>query len=267
MGQFLGQRYWKKRLSSEQWLERYKEAIWHNKNNGNNSTSTASTAALVWLSHFIQRLCLYPATRIPIHSLIISCLDYCNNVCAKLLFFFFFSKSTHYKTIESFRAFFVSHWSILAVHMLLSSLLFSYMCSVTYEIKIGTSMYHCNHSRISKSADSNFLSILQSICWARITAATQIFRLSFACLKYMHFHMFLCQKKFKYFILLLISVPRDQLNWQLFAALQHILSPLKQCTGCCNSRGFPQMSQCSHWKKMQQKAQYIYRSERSPLPS
>lgn len=101
--------------------------------------------------------------------------------------YFFFFLTTHYKAIQSCCACFVSHWSILAVHILFSSLLFSYMCSVTYEIKIGTSIYHCNHSRTSKTADSNFLSILQSICWACITAATQIIHLCFACLKYMHF--------------------------------------------------------------------------------
>lgn len=127
--------------------------------------------------------------------------------------YFFFFLTTHYKAIQSFRACFVSHWSILAVHILFSSLLSSYMCSVTYEIKSGSSIYHCNHSRTSKTADSNFLSILQSICWVCITAATQIIHLSFACLKYMHFT---CLKNFKYFVLLLISVPRDQLNWQLF---------------------------------------------------
>lgn len=175
-------------------------------------------------------------------------------------YFFFFFLSKHYKTIQSFRACFVSHWSILAVHILFSSLLSSYMCSVTYEIKIGTSMYLCNHSRttafkknsrlqLSEYSPVHLLSLYHS-CYPNTP--------SFFCtLKIYAFHMFLCLKNFKYFILLLISVPRDQLNWQLFAALQHILSPLKQCTGCCNSRGFPQMSQCSHWKKMQQKAQYI----------
>lgn len=85
------------------------------KNNGNNSTSTVSTAVLAWLSHFIQRLHLYPATRILIHSLIISCLDYCNNVCAKLFFFL----PTHYKTIPT-RA------SLLALFLTEVSLLFTY---------------------------------------------------------------------------------------------------------------------------------------------
>lgn len=91
----------------------YKDAIRHNKNNGNKSISTASTAVLAWLTHFIQRLCLYPATRIPIHSLIISCLDYCNNVCAKLLFFF------NPNTTRLFRA------SVLALFLTEVSLLFT----------------------------------------------------------------------------------------------------------------------------------------------
>lgn len=39
-------------------------------------------------------------------------------------------------------------------------------------------------------ADSNLLCILQSICWACITAATQILHLSFVCLKYSHFTCF-----------------------------------------------------------------------------
>lgn len=101
--------------------------------------------------------------------------------------YFFFTHTLQDNSYKSFPACFVSHWSILAVHILFSSLLFSYMCSVTYEIKIWTSMYDGNNSRISKTADSNLLSILQSICWACITAATQILHLSFACLKNRHF--------------------------------------------------------------------------------
>lgn len=75
----------KRRLSSEKWLGMTYSSHLTSQNNRNNST--ASTAVLALFSPFIQRLHLYHATRIPIHSLIISCLDYWNNVCAKLLFF------------------------------------------------------------------------------------------------------------------------------------------------------------------------------------
>lgn len=78
----------KRRLSSEKWLGMTYSNHLTSQNNRNNSTSTASTAELALFSPFIQRLHLYHATRILIHSLTISCLDYCNNVCAKLLFFF-----------------------------------------------------------------------------------------------------------------------------------------------------------------------------------
>lgn len=87
-GQLLGQRYRKKDYLLSSGRKDTKKPPDITKNNGNNSTSTVSTAVLAWLSHFIQRLHLYPATRILIHSLIISCLDYCNNVCAKLFFFY-----------------------------------------------------------------------------------------------------------------------------------------------------------------------------------
>lgn len=62
----------------------------------------------------------------------------------------FFFVATHYKAIQSFPACFVSHCSTLAVRILFSPFLFSYVCSITYEINIGSSMYYCNHSRTSR---------------------------------------------------------------------------------------------------------------------
>lgn len=248
-GEIPGVEILKKRLSSEQWLERYKEAIWHNKN-----TSTTSTAVLAWLSHFIQRLRLYPVTRIPIHSLIISCLDYCNTVCAKLLFFFLIHTLQDYSELPCLLCFSLkypccSHTFSLTVILLY---VFRYIWNQDWNFNVSLQSFkNLKNSRLQLSKYSPVhLLILYHSCYPNTP--------SFFCmLKIYAFHMFLCLKNFKYFILLLMSVPRDQLNWQLFAALQHILSHLKQCTGCCNSRGFPQMSQCSHWKKMQQKAQYI----------
>lgn len=239
--------------SSELWLEWHKGAIWHRKNNRNNSTSTASTAVLALLSPFIQRLRLYPATRILIHSLIISCLDYCNNVCAKLLFFF----NPH--TTRLFRA------SLLALFLTAVSLLFAYVFPHCYspisvplhmksrlEVQCITAIIQepQGNSRLQPSVYSpvHLLSLYHS-CYPNTP--------SFFCMfKIQAYHMFLCLKSLKFFILFPISMLRNQLNWPLFAALQHTFSFMKQCTGC-HPRGFLQMSQCSHWKKMQQKAQHI----------
>lgn len=101
---------------------------------------------------------------------------------------------------------------------------------------------------LKATADSNLLGILQSICWASITAATQILYLSFEYLKYRCF-TFLYLENVKYFVLFPILTPRNQLNWQLLTAIQRTSSFMTQCTGCCHSRGFLQMTLCSQRKK------------------
>lgn len=179
-GAFPGAEILKRRLSSEERLEWHKAAIWHRKNNRNNSTSTAGLALL---SPFIQRFHLYPATRILIHSLIISCLDYCNNVCAKLLFFFFLFNSTlqGYSELPCLLCFSLqypccSHIFLPIVFLLYA---FSYIWNQDWKFNVLLQSF-----KNLKATDSNLLCILQSICWACITAATQILHLSFVCLKY-----------------------------------------------------------------------------------
>lgn len=157
-------------------------------------------------------------------------------------FFFFFNP--HYKAIQSSSICFISHCSILAVCIRFSSTVillyvFSYILNQDWNFNVLLQSF----KNVKATADSNLLCILQPICWACITAATQILHLSFLGLKYMPFNCFCLKKSMKYFILFPISKPRNQLKLtQLFAALQHIFSFVKHCNSCCHSKGFLQMS-------------------------
>lgn len=129
MGQFLGQRYWKKDyLLSSNWKEIKKPFD--------------ITKIMGIILHLLHQLQYWPGSAISykdsayILQLEFWFIAWLFHAWTIAIMFvpssFFFFLSTHYKTIQSFRACFVSHWSILAVHILFSSLLFSYMCSVTY---------------------------------------------------------------------------------------------------------------------------------------
>lgn len=169
---------------------------------------------------------------------------------------------------DSLLAVFVSHCSILALCIFSPIILLLHVFSYLLNQDRKSNVLLPSFDNDKATADYNLLSIIQHICWACITAATQIHHLLLLVgLKHKPFTWFLSKEELKYFIFFPLSMPQNWLEWQVFAALQNISRVVKQCSSCCLSRGFLQMSHCSHSKKTQQKAQYSKEVRGGPSPS